>query len=317
MALLLTEAEVGKLLTMQECIQAVEEAFRHLGEGVATNRPRQRLRLPNGFMHLMPAADLALGAMGFKSYTSFRGGARFLVNLYNAESGELLAILEASHLGQVRTGAASGVATKYLARADASTVGVIGTGYQAQAQVQAVCAVRRIQEVKAFSRTAERRDAFAQQLAASLGIPVRPVATAEECVRGADILITITNAREPVFDGAWLQDGAHINAAGSNHWMRREVDETTLQRSAFIVVDDLEQAKLECGELIWAMERATLRWEQVRELRDVVTGHIPSRQRDSDITLFESQGLALEDIAAAWRVYQLAREQGVGRVIPV
>ncbi|MBI2865975.1 MAG: ornithine cyclodeaminase family protein [Chloroflexi bacterium] len=312
MALFLTEADVRELLTMADGLRAVEAAFQRWGKGQATNHPRQRIRTGRTYLHYMAAADAALGVMGFKVYST-GPNSRFLVNLYSTESAELLAIMESQHLATVRTGAATGVATQYLARADAWVVGVIGTGYQAKAQLEAVCAVRPVREVKAYSRTAERRSAFAQNMTDALGIPVRAVDTAEECVRASHIIITITTSREPVFQGDWLSPGTHINAAGSNHWMRRELDETTLKRCALIVADDLEAAKMECGELVWAVERGALRWEQVRELREVASGRCPGRQSDTDITLFESQGLAIEDIAMAEHVYRLALERSRGR----
>lgn len=315
MALYLTEADVKQLLTMEDALRVVEEAFWQWDAGQVTNRPRQRIRIGRGHLQTMAAAYPALGVMGFKAYAS--GGRGFLVNLYSAETGELLAIVEGSYLGAVRTGAASGVATKHMAREDASVVGIIGTGNQARTQLAAVCAVRPVREVKAFSRTAEKRAAFAKDVSASLGVRVRVVDSAEECVKGSHIVITITPSLEPVFKGEWLSEGTHIVAAGSNHWMRRELDETAIRRCAVIVADDVEDARIECGELIWAVERGAVRWEQVRELREVVAGRSPGRLSDKDITLFESQGLAIEDVAAAEHVYRLARERGVGRELPM
>ena len=169
--------------------------------------------------------------------------------------------------------------------------------------------------MRVYSPTPERRESFAREMEPRLGVTVRPVDSAESAVRGADIVVTITNSREPVLQGAWLEPGVHINAAGSNHWMRREVDEETLRRADLIVVDDLEDARLECGELIWAVERGVLLWESVRELRDVVAGRVPGRPSPSAITLFESQGLAVEDLTSAWLIYRRALEQGVGQRI--
>ncbi|MBI4337659.1 MAG: ornithine cyclodeaminase family protein [Chloroflexi bacterium] len=314
MALFLTEADVVRLFPMKEAVSAVETAFRRWGEGDATNHPRQRLRVQRSGLQLMAAADAGLGVMGFKAYSTGPQG-KFLVHLYSMAGGQLLAILEANWLGAIRTGAASGVATRHMARQDASVVGVIGAGFQARTQLEAVCTVRPVKEARAYSRHEERRQAFAQEMTVHLGIPVRAAASAEECVRDADILVTITNSREPVFDGRWLAEGAHVNAAGGNHWMRREIDETTIQRSSTIVADSVDDARIECGELIWAAERGVLRWERVRELRDVVAGRLPGRAGPLDITLFESQGLALEDVAAAHHIYQRAQVEGVGQPI--
>ncbi|MFN3975084.1 MAG: ornithine cyclodeaminase family protein [Dehalococcoidia bacterium] len=315
MAIFLTEQDVRALLTMTDALEAVEDGFRHWAQGHATNDPRRRLRVAGGYLQFMSAADHALNITGFKAYTTGRAGG-FLVNIYRADSGELLAIMQAGWLGAVRTGAASGVATKYMALPNASIVGCIGTGYQARTQIEAVCAVRPIREVRVFSRTPEKRQAFAQEMAQHLGIPVRAVESAQACVEGAHIVITITNSREPVFNGEWLAPGTHINAAGSNSWMRREIDETTIRRASLIVADQVDDAKAECGELIWGVERGIVRWEQVRELRDVVGGFLPGRPSPDAITLFESQGLALEDIVTAWRVYQKAMERGVGKELP-
>lgn len=317
MALYLRESDVRALLPMEECITVLEELFRQEAAGQAENRPRRRIRLPGGFHHLMAGAAPGFKAFGLKSYTSFRGPTTPLVLLYDLESGALSAVVEAGVLGQVRTGAATGVATRHMAAPDASEVGVIGTGYQARAQVEAVCRVRPVRRVKAYSRTPEKREQFAARMGEALGVEVVPVASAEECVRGSHVVITITSARDPVFDGAWLEPGAHVNAAGSNHWMRREVDEATIQRAALVVVDNLEQAQTECGELLWAVERGAFRWSRAVELKDVVAGRVPGRPSPEAVTLFESQGLAIEDVAAAAYVVQRARERGVGQELPL
>ena len=189
-------------------------------------------------------------------------------------------------------------------------------GSQAEAQLAAVCAVRDISHAKVFSRTTANREAFAFEMSEKLGTNVVAAESAEECVAGVDIVITITNSREPVLKGEWLAAGQHINAAGSNHWMRRELDDAAVERSDIIVVDDLEQAKMECGELVFAAERGRFRWDTVHELRDVVAGRTPGRTDASSITLFESQGLSIEDLACAHYVYHKAREQGVGQELP-
>ena len=319
MALFLNEGEVKGLLPMAECVDVLEDAFANAGRGLGDNKPRSRIRMPNGFLHFMAGAVLAPGrsAFGYKAYATFPGGpTRFLVNLYDGESGVLLAVMEASALGQIRTGAASGLATRHMARSDAATVAVIGAGYQARTQLEAVSAVRHVKAVRAFSRTAEKREAFATEMSERLNVEVAPVDSAEECVRDADVAITITSSREPVLKGEWLKDGAHVNAAGGNHWMRREIDPAAVARSALIVVDDLEQAKIECGDLIWAAERAAFRWAMAHELKDVVSGRMSGRPSEDSITLFESQGVGLEDVAAALHVYGKARERGIGQELP-
>ena len=316
MALFLSERDVAQLLPMKECVDVLDQAFAHAGAGQVENKPRSRIRMPNGFFHFMAAADAGHQVFGYKAYPSFAGGAKFLVMLYDYESGQLLACIEAGRLGQIRTGAASGLATKYMARADAATVGIIGTGSQARSQLEAVCTVRDIKLARVYSRRQERREEFAKQMSERLNLEVSPVDSAQECADGADIAITITSAREPVLMGDWLIPGAHVNAAGGNHWMRREVDEATVVRAEVIVVDDLEQAKAECGDLMWLEARGTFRWSMARELGDVVAGRVSGRPSEQSITLFESMGVALEDIAAAQLVYRKAKEQGVGQDLP-
>ena len=318
MALFLNDQEVAQLLPMNECIGALDQAFAHAGEGKVDNSPRNRIRMPGGFFHFMAAADAGHGVFGYKAYPSFAGpgSAKMIVMLYDYETGALLSCMEAGRLGQIRTGAATGVATKYMAKGDAATVAVIGSGFQARTQLEAVCSVRDIIGVRVFSRREERRAEFARRSSESLNVAVAAVGTAQECVEGADVVIVITSAREPVLLGEWLSPGTHINAAGGNHWMRREIDEEAVLRSEVIVVDDLDQAKIECGDLLWLEPRGTFRWDMAKELRDVVAGRVEGRPSASSITLFESMGLALEDIAAAQLVYTKAKDQGIGQELP-
>jgi ornithine cyclodeaminase/alanine dehydrogenase-like protein (mu-crystallin family) len=316
MTLFLTEREVAQLLPMKECIDVLEQAFAHAGGGDVENKPRSRIRMPNGFFHFMAAADAEHRVFGYKAYPSMGAGNKFIVMLYDYETGQLLACLEAGRLGQIRTGAASGLATRHMARDDAGTVAVIGSGFQARTQLEAVCAVREIRQARVYSRRAERREDFATQMTERLGVEVTPAEGGEQCVAGADVVITITSARDPVLQGEWLAEGAHVNAAGGNHWMRREVDEATVTRSDVIVVDDLEQAKTECGDLIWPQARGSFRWDMAHQLQDVVAGRVPGRPNDQSITLFESLGVALEDVAAAQLVYRKAVDQGIGQELP-
>ena len=316
MALFLSDQEVAQLLPMDECIDVLEEAFAHAGAGKVDNSPRNRIRMPGGFFHFMVASNEGHGVFGYKAYPSFAGGAKMIVMLYDYETGALLSCMEGGRLGQIRTGAASGLATKYMAKKDAATVAVIGSGFQARTQLEAICAVRDIKGVKVFSRKEERRTAFAERSGESLKVDVKAVESAQECVEGADVVIVITSAREPALLGEWLSPGAHVNAAGGNHWMRREVDEETVLRSEVIVVDDLDQAKIECGDLMWLEPRGSFRWDMAKELQDVVAGRVNGRPSEESITLFESMGLALEDIAAAHLVYNKAKAQGIGQELP-
>lgn len=315
MALFLREQDVADLLTMREALTAVEKAFREQGQGRAPNQPRRRVRLPQGVLHVMAGAVPALGGIGLKAYTTFRGGARFVVLLFDSQDGRLLAVIEANRLGQLRTGAASGVATRFMARLDARVLGLLGAGYQAETQVEAICAVRPIHRVQVYSRTPEHRARFARTLSDRLGIAVVPVESARQAVEGADIIVTATTASQPVLLGEWLTPGVHVNAIGSNAAIRRELDEQAVARADRIAVDDLEQARLESGDLIYAVERGLIGWERVCPLGAIVANIVPGRLSRTEITLFESQGIALEDVAVAMRVYQLAREQGRGEEI--
>jgi alanine dehydrogenase len=318
MPLLLTEADVQAILTMPLALELVEQSFLRLADGAAVCHPRQRLRLAGkGFLHYMAASDSAGGYVGLKIYTVSPSGVRFLVPLFSGQSGELLALIEANYLGQTRTGAASGVATRAMARADARTAGIIGTGFQAQTQLEAVALARKLERVRAFGRNPERRERFAKEMTARIGTPVMPVASAEEAVRGADILITSTNATQPVVEGRWLEPGVHVNAIGINFADRREIDSETVNRADVIAADSVEQSKVEAGDLILAFGPDAQRWKSVLELSDIVSGIIAGRTSRDQITLFKSNGIAIEDIVVGGRVYELARERGMGREVPM
>jgi ornithine cyclodeaminase/alanine dehydrogenase-like protein (mu-crystallin family) len=317
MVLFLRETDIHQLLTMEDALPIIEEVFRQQGLGTAINRPRFRVRLPHGVLHVMPAATPVFKSLGFKAYTTFRDGTKFHFFLYNSDTGELLAIMEANRLGQMRTGSASGIAAKYMARSDADSVGIFGAGWQAQTQLMAVCAVRKVRTVKVYSRTPETRRIFSQQMSALLKTEIKPVETPEEAVKGSGIIITITTARDPVFKGEWLEPGTHLNIAGSNSAIKREVDDTTIKRSGLIAIDSRENGMIESGDLIIPIEKGIIHWGQVRELGEVVAGYIPGRRTSEDITLFKSNGLAIEDVAIAAKVYELARSKGMGVELPL
>lgn len=314
--LYLTEADVEQLLTMPIALEAVEAAFQHLGRGTAENIPRRRLRLPQGSLHLMAGSLPEPGYMGYKAYTVFRGRLQFHFWLYETETGALICMMEANLLGQMRTGAASGVATRWMAPQDAQTAGILGAGWQARSQLEAVCQVRPVRRVLAFCRTAARLERFCEAMQARLGIPCLPARSSQAVVDQSDILITITNSSRPVFEGGRIRPGTHINAAGGNSLARRELDEACLRRCGTIVVDSRDQARLECGEFLRPIEKGLLRWEQIGELGEVVTGRRPPRNNSEEITLFKSLGLAIEDVAVAARVYRMAVEGGKGRLVP-
>ncbi len=316
MALLLTEADVRKLLTMPLAMESVEAAFRHLAAGAARVHPRRRLHLEGfSYLHYMAAADGADGYEGLKIYTSSREGLRFMIPLFRAKTGELLAILEGDYLGQMRTGAATGLATRLLAREDAHVVGIIGTGVQAKTQLEAIVTVRKIERILVFGRNAERREKFVQEMTAKLGVPVEAASTAEDVVRQSEILVTATTAVNPVVSGAWLAKGTHINAVGANFPQKRELDSEAVNRASAIFVDSCEQAKMEAGDLIQTFESAPDRWDSVKEFAELLAGRVEGRTARDQITLFKSNGIAIEDIVTAGRIYELAIERKIGEQI--
>ena len=309
MALVLREQEVLALVGMPEALAAVERSLREQVAETAQLIPRDRAVMPRGVLHVMGGALLGEGVCGLKTYTATPGGVRFLVLLSSVETGDLLALVEADLLGRLRTGAASGVATRYLARPDAHTLGVFGTGGQAPTQIQAVCAVRPIERIYVAARNQERLRAFCTEMARLLDRPVEP-ATAEEAA-AADVVVTITTSREPVLHGEWLRPGAHVNVAGSNWADRREVDDVAIERSAVVAVDALAQARKESGDLLIPAASGRFDWARAVELAAVAAGG-SGRTAPDQITLYKSNGIALQDLALAAEVYRRARAAGAG-----
>src|SRR5437773_7060551 len=314
-ALLLTEKDVEGFLRMEDALVAVEEGLRAMGRGEATNRPRQRVGTRETAVNVMLASWPARGYAGFKYYTASHAGIRFWVHLFDMATGELLAVIQADRLGQQRTGAASGVATKYLARPDASTIGIVGTGWQAESQLEAVCAVRAIRKIRCYGRDKAHRERFAKKMSSLLQVTVQPIGSAEEAIRNADVAIAATNAPQPVIHGDWLRAGCHINAMGANRLETRELDDAALSRCAFVATDSIEQAREEGGDLVEPMKRGLISWDRIHELSEVVAGTVTGRTNADDITLFKSHGIAIEDVAVAALVYERARDRGIGRPI--
>jgi ornithine cyclodeaminase/alanine dehydrogenase-like protein (mu-crystallin family) len=312
--LFLREADVKALLTMDATLAALESAFREWAAGRAMNQPRRRVA-GDAVLATMSAALPSSGLMGFKAYTHGAKGARFWVALFDAADGRPRAMIEADWLGRLRTGAAAGLATRYLARRDASIFTIIGAGTQALTQVLAVAAVRPLREIRVFSRDAGHRAAFGDQLRAAVDVPVRPMASLRDAIEGAEIVTTITSAAQPIFPGEWLQAGQHLNVCGSNIPDRREVDSRTIARADLLVADDVDAARVEAGDLLLAEGEGQLSWSRVHSLREVVAGTMGPRQ-PSDLTLFKSVGLAIEDVAAGAVVLQLAEARGLGVRLP-
>jgi len=305
--LYLSEAEVTSLVTPAEALPVLEACFRRLADGAIENVPRRRLVLPDGSLAVMAAADTELGFAGQKSYTVVNGSVSSVVCLFSLEDGALAAVIEADRLGQVRTGAASGVAASYLARRGAATLGVIGCGTQAVTQLEGIrAAVPTVDGVVAWCRTPERLADFCARTGAE------PAESSQD-VAARDIVVTMTSAKDPVLRGEWLREGALVCAAGANRPRARELDNVVLQRAAFVCCDSKEQARLESGDLIDPIEVGVLDWLEVHELQEVVAGSVVGRQAETDIVVFKSNGLAAWDVAIGAEVLRRARELGVGR----
>ncbi|MDB5059098.1 MAG: ornithine cyclodeaminase [Chloroflexi bacterium] len=315
MALLLREQDVLNLVGIGDALEATELALRGIATGEAKNQPRQRVSAPPATLHLLAAAVPTLDALGFKVYSAVPGRARFAVWLYRQSTGELLAIIEADWLGRLRTGAASGVATKYLAREDAQTLGVFGSGGQAQTQIEAVASVRTLTTVLVYSRTSDPLVDFCSRMTAKLNVPVRP-APPEEVAR-QEIVCTITTSNRPVLKGAWIQEGSHINAAGANWAAKRELDDDVLRRATIITCDDPVQAGFEAGDLIEPIQAKVISWDQVHPLGEVLIGRLKGRKVGTDITLFKSLGIGAEDVAFAARIYDRAVAGNVGERVNI
>ena len=309
MPLYLTEQDVAELLTPAEAVEAIEASFRRLAVGSVENRPRYRLGLEEGALAVMAAADLELGYAGAKVYAGFREGARFAVLLFRSDSPELVAVLEADKLGQLRTGAASGVAARYLAAEGATSLGVIGCGWQAESQVACIrAALPQLERIVVYCRTEERLRAFCEEHGAEPG-------EGHQDPAACDVVVTATTSRDPVLRGEWLQAGALVCAVGANDGRRRELDNVVLERSAFVCCDSLDDAKLESADLIEPVESGVLDWLEVHELQEVVAGEVAGRQSRDDIVVFKSNGLAAWDVAVAAATVERARVAGVGREV--
>jgi alanine dehydrogenase len=312
--LILTENEVESLLDMPSVLGAVEEILRQHAEGRATNRVRRRVVLPNAGLNVMFAGAPEIGALGLKAYTASAEGYRFYTMLFDPEGGELLAIIQSDKMGQLRTGAATGVATKYLAREDATTLGIYGAGWQAESQLEGVAAVRDLERVVVHSRSEDKRRAFADKMGERLGMEIETTRLPEEPA-AQDIVVTATSSSDPVLFGEWLRPGTHVNAAGSNFLSKSEIDHAAVKRASFVCVDSREELGLEAGDLMPPLDTGVILPEAIFEVGQVVAGQVEGRRSPEDVTLFASQGLALKDMAAARLVYARALERELGRHI--
>jgi len=314
-AIYLTEAEVDRLLNIKVAVEVCEEVFRRLASGEADNVPRARAQAPGIVLHSMSAAAGYLGLVGWKCYTTTRKGARFHLGLYDA-SGALVALIEADKLGQLRTGATTGVAVESMAVPQVTEMGLFGAGWQAQSQLAAIAAVRPIKVAYVYSRNEKKRNDFAELMSAQLGIEVRPVDRPQEAAEDLPIVVTATTSREPVFDGSWLAEGTLVCAVGSNWLTRAEIDSTVVRRADNIVCDSIKACQIEAGDFVESLEKGIFDWTRAVDLCDVVTGKATARNTRESIALFKSVGLAIEDVALGGRLLELARHHQVGRELP-
>jgi ornithine cyclodeaminase/alanine dehydrogenase-like protein (mu-crystallin family) len=306
MALYLTESDIAELLDPAAALAAVEASFERIARGSVDNRPRVRLPLEDGQFAVMPCVDHELGFAGVKTYAWLPGGTPFVVLLFSVAGARLEAVLEADKLGQLRTGAASAVAAKHLARSGATTLGVIGCGWQAESQVACIrAAVPTIERVVAYCRDPKRLATFCKANGAEPGESHRDAGEQE-------VVVTATTSRDPVLRGEWLADGALVCAIGANDGAARELDNVVLERASFVCCDSREQSRLESGDLIEPVERGVLDWLEVHELHEVVSGELAGRQADDDVVVFKSNGIAAWDVAVAVAAVERARERGVG-----
>ncbi len=306
MPLYLTENEVAELLAPADALEAVEACFRRLAAGEVENVPRQRTRFDEGSLAVMWTVDRELELAGLKTYAAGHEGASFVVVLFETATTKLVAVIEADKLGQLRTGAASGVAARHLAKEDASSLGIIGCGWQARSQAACIReALPSIERVVAYCRNEERLAAFCQETGAEAGESHRDPAEQE-------VVVTVTTSRDPVLRGEWLSPGALVCAVGANDPRRRELDNAVLERAAFVCCDSIAQAKRESGDLIEPVEAGVLDWLEVHELQEVVAQELPGRQDEDDIVVFKSNGLAAWDLSLGSVALARARERGVG-----
>jgi ornithine cyclodeaminase/alanine dehydrogenase len=307
--LYLTESDIESLVTVPDALKAVEGSFRRLAAGAVANRPRHRLSAAGGAFAVMEAVDEDLGLAGVKAYVATEAGTSFCVLLFETGTATLSAVIEADRLGQLRTGAASGVAAKYLARPGARTLGVIGCGWQAESQVRAIReAVPTIEETLVHCRTPERLAAFCERLGCE------PAASGSEA-GACDIVVTVTTSADPVLRGDWLRPGALVCAVGANRPSARELDDEVVRRAQLVVCDSIENAKLESGDLIEPVRNGVLDWLEVHELQEVVADELPGRQAEDDIVLFKSNGIAAWDVAVGSVALEKARAAGAGRTV--
>ena len=312
MALFLKDEDVAQCVTMDAMLEAIESMQRQYGDGQAHNMTRRKIIADSGMLSVMGGGLFHQGLLGVKTYTVVKGAYSFQVSLYDANTGELLLYTQANRLGQLRTGATTGVAVKHLANPGDVTVGIIGTGGQAPTQLEALSKVRGIKKIKAYSRTQERREEFARRMTDTMGVEVSAVDSNEDAVRDCDIVLCIAATMDPVVEGAWLKDGSTLIGAGPTTWRAREVDEAVITRAGKLIVDSTEQAAIEAGDLCSAVDKGIIQWSKVHELRHVVSGAVTGRDSKDQVVYAKIMGTGVADVAAAKLAYDSAKAAGLG-----
>jgi len=312
MALFLKDEDVAQCVTMDAMLEAIESMQRQYGDGQAHNMTRRKIIADSGMLSVMGGGLFHQGLLGVKTYTVVKGAYSFQVSLYDANTGELLLYTQANRLGQLRTGATTGVAVKHLANPEDATVGIIGTGGQAPTQLEALSKVRGIKKIKAYSRTQERREEFARRMADTMGVEVSAVTSNEDAVRDCDIVLCIAATMDPVVEADWLKDGSTLIGAGPTTWRAREVDEAVITRAGKLIVDSTEQAAIEAGDLCSAVDKGIIQWSKVHELRHVVSGAVTGRDSNDQVVYAKIMGTGVADVAAAKLAYDSAKAAGLG-----
>ena len=312
MALFLKDEDVAQCVTMDAMLEAIESMQRQYGDGQAHNMTRRKIIADSGMLSVMGGGLFHQGLLGVKTYTVVKGAYSFQVSLYDANTGELLLYTQANRLGQLRTGATTGVAVKHLANPEDATVGIIGTGGQAPTQLEALSKVRGIKKIKAYSRTQERREEFARRMTDTMGVKVSAATSNEDAVRDCDIVLCIAATMDPVVEADWLKDGSTLIGAGPTTWRAREVDEAVITRAGKLVVDSTEQAAIEAGDLCSAVDKGIIQWSKVHELRHVVSGAVTGRDSNDQVVYAKIMGTGVADVAAAKLAYDSAKAAGLG-----
>ena len=329
MALVLTRSDMESVLTMKDNIEVLEQAFREyaLGNVKMPLRPTISLDEFHGAIFFMPGyVGGGMNALGIKVVSAFQDNPskyglpliQGTVLLHDARTGALLAIMDGAYLTAMRTGAATGVATKYMARENAETVGIFGAGVQAETQLLAIREVRSITSVRVFDISKPKASSFREKMEKVVKVRISVADSAKEVVEASDVVVTATTSKQPVFDGEWVQAGCHINGIGSHHGPGvREVDGTTVKRS-MVVVDSKEACLKEAGDIMDPIAEGLISQNHIyAELGEIVIGKKKGRLNDNDITFFKSVGLALEDVSTALRTFELAKKRNVGNMIPI